>query len=90
MSAFSESIGHTIVFLVGYATITMVLGFIIALLLSRTVRLSGFFITLLFIPWIIADIIAGMVFRLLVVPDYGLLSGILQNPKFFPRMVFQF
>jgi multiple sugar transport system permease protein len=84
MSAFSESVGHTIVFLVGYTTITMVFGFIIALLLSRTVRLSGFFITLLFIPWIIADIIAGMVFRLLVVPDYGLLSGVLQNPALFP------
>ncbi|MDX1417642.1 MAG: sugar ABC transporter permease, partial [Candidatus Promineifilaceae bacterium] len=84
MSAFSESVGHTIVFLVGYTTLTMVLGFIIALLLSRTVKLSGLYITLLFIPWIIADIIAGMVFRLLVFPDYGLLSGILQNPSIFP------
>lgn len=84
MSAFSESVGHTIVFLIGYTSITMVLGFIIAILLSRTVRLSGFFITLLFIPWIIADIIAGMVFRLLVIPDYGLFSGVLQNPSLFP------
>ena len=32
----------------------------------------------------VADIIAGMVFRLLVVPDYGLLSGILQNPAIIP------
>jgi ABC-type sugar transport system permease subunit len=84
MSLFSESVGHTIVFLVGYAGLTMILGFIIALLLSRSGRFSGFYITLLFIPWIVADIIAGMVFRLLVVPDYGLLSGILQNPKLFP------
>lgn len=84
MRAFSESLGHTLVFLIGYTALTMVLGFIIALMLNRTVRLSGFFITLLFIPWIIADIIVGMVFRLLVVPDYGLLSGILQNPNIFP------
>ena len=84
MSAFSESVGHTIVFLTGYASLTMILGFTIALLLSRTSRFSGVFITLLFIPWIIADIIAGMVFRLLVVPDYGLLSGILQNPNLIP------
>ena len=84
ISRFGESIGHTIIFLVGYAGITMVLAFVIALLLNRNVKLTGLYITLLFIPWTIADILAGMVFRLLVVPDYGLLSGILQNPVFFP------
>ena len=84
ISRFGESIGHTLIFLVGYAGLTMVLGFVIALLLNRNVRLSGLYITLLFIPWTIADLLAGMVFRLLVVPDYGLLSGILQNPAFFP------
>jgi len=84
MSLFGESVGHTIVFLAGYTSLTMIAGFIIALLLNRSGRLSGLYITLLFIPWIIADIIAGMVFRLLVVPDYGLLSGFLQNPKLFP------
>ena len=84
ISRFGESIGHTIVFLIGYVSITMVLGFLIALLLNRKLRLSGLYITLLFIPWTIADLLAGMVFRLLVVPDYGLLSGILQNPALFP------
>jgi ABC-type sugar transport system permease subunit len=84
ISRFGESVGHTIVFLVGYAGLTMVLGFIIALLLNRNVRWSGLYITLLFIPWTIADLLAGMVFRLLVVPDYGLLSGILQSPELFP------
>ncbi len=83
-SAFRESIGHTIVFLVGYAGLTLFLGFVIALLLNRKSRLSGVYITLLFIPWILADIIVGVVFRLLVLPDYGLFSGILQNPALFP------
>ncbi len=81
---FNESIGHTIIFLVGYAMVTLILGFIIAQLLKQNVRLSGLYVTLLFIPWIIADVIAGLVFRLLVTPDYGLLSGILQNPQIFP------
>ncbi|MFL7839312.1 MAG: carbohydrate ABC transporter permease [Candidatus Promineifilaceae bacterium] len=86
-SLFSESVGHTIVFLVGYTAITLILGFLIALLLdrvSKNTRLSGIYITLLFIPWIIADILVGLIFRLMVVPDYGLLSGILQNPSLFP------
>jgi ABC-type sugar transport system permease subunit len=84
MSRFNESVGHTIVFLVGFVILTLALGFGIALLLNRKLLLSGFYVTLLFIPWIIADIIAGLVFRLLVVPDYGVLSGILQNPDLFP------
>lgn len=83
-SLFHESVGHTIVFLIGYTVITMTTGFFVALLLNRKLRLSGLYITLLFIPWILADIIAGMVFRLLVIPDYGLLAGFLQNPNIFP------
>ncbi len=82
--ALGESAGHTVIFLVGYASLTLTLGFAIALLLNRKSKLSGVYITLLFIPWILADIIAGVVFRLLVLPDYGLFSGILQNPALFP------
>lgn len=81
---FTESIGHTVIFLLGYTLITLTAGFIIAFLLKQNVPWSGVYITLLFIPWIIADIIAGLVFRLLVVPEYGLLNGILGNPDLFP------
>jgi ABC-type sugar transport system permease subunit len=84
MSLFMESVGHTIVFLVGYVLLTLTVGLGIALLLNRKLRLSGLYITLLYIPWVIADIIAGIVWRLLVVPDYGLLSSITQNPTLFP------
>jgi ABC-type sugar transport system permease subunit len=83
-AALGESAGHTLVFLVGYASLTLILAFIIALLLNRKSSLSGVYITALFIPWVLADIIAGAVFRLLVLPDYGLFSGILQNPALFP------
>lgn len=81
---FGDSIGHTIIFLVGYTVLTLAVGFIIALLLNAKTRLSGLYLTLLFIPWILADLIVGVVFRLLVLPDYGLMSGILQNPAYFP------
>lgn len=83
-SLFREAVGHTVVFLVGYVVVTLLLGFFIAQLLNRKLLLSGFYLTLLFIPWIIADIIAGIVFRLLVTPDYGVLSGLLGNPHLFP------
>jgi ABC-type sugar transport system permease subunit len=79
-----EALGHTVIFLVGYAGLTLILAFMIALLLNRKTSFSGLSVTLLFIPWILADIIAGVIFRLLVLPDYGVLSGILQNPALFP------
>lgn len=79
-AALEESAGHTVVFLVGFVALTLSLSFIVALLLNRKASLSGLYITLLFIPWILADIIAGAIFRLMVLPDYGLFSGILQQP----------
>lgn len=81
---FGESVGHTIIFLTGYTVLTVTAAFVIAYLLKQNVRLSGVYITLLFIPWIIADIIAGLVFRLLVVPEYGVLNNIFGNPNLFP------
>ena len=82
-SLFQEAAGHTVVFLVGYVVVTLALGFTLAQILNRKLLLSGLYITLLFIPWIIADIVGGMVFRLLVAPDYGLFSGILAEPNIF-------
>lgn len=66
-----------------YTLLTLTPGFIIALLLKEHVGWTGFYITLLFIPWIIADIIAGLVFRLLVVPQDGLFTGFLEIPQLF-------
>jgi ABC-type sugar transport system permease subunit len=83
-AAFAESLGHTVVFLIGYVVVTMAASFVIAQFLNRKLRLSGVYITLIFVPWVIADIIAGLVFGLLVVPDYGLLSPFLSNPVLFP------
>jgi multiple sugar transport system permease protein len=83
-SLFREAVGHTIVFLVGYVIVTLTLGFFVAQILNRKLRLSGFYLTLLFIPWILADILVGVVFRLLVIPDYGVLSGILGDPNLCP------
>ena len=41
-AALGESAGHTLVFLVGYASLTLILAFAVALLLNRKSKLSGF------------------------------------------------
>jgi multiple sugar transport system permease protein len=83
-SAFAESVGHTVIFLAGYTLLTLSIGFIVALLLNNGSVFSGSYLTIIFIPWILADLIVGVVFRLLVLPDYGLFAGILQDPALFP------
>jgi multiple sugar transport system permease protein len=83
-SLFGQSAGLTIVFLISFVALTLLLGFLIAYLLSRDIRFSGVYITLIFIPWVLSDIIGGEIYRLLVLPTYGVLSGLLQNPHLFP------
>jgi ABC-type sugar transport system permease subunit len=83
-SLFQQSVGLTIVFLVIFVIMTLVGGFVIAYLLSRNIRFTGLYTTLIFIPWVLSDIIGGEVFRLLVLPAYGVLSAVLQNPHLFP------
>lgn len=84
MSLFSQSVAHTVVFLLGFVTCTLIAGFLVALLLNRKMRFSGVYITMIYIPWVIADIIVGLVWRLLVIPEYGVLSALTQNPVLFP------
>lgn len=81
--ALSQSLVHTTIFLVGYAVLTMTAALIIALLLKQHVKLTPVYITLIFIPWIISDVIAGIVWRLFVVPDYGLFAPFFANPALF-------
>lgn len=83
-SAFSASLYHTLFFLIGYVTLTLIAGFVIAQILNRKLRLSAFYITVIFVPWVLSDVVVGLIFRLFVVPDYGLFSGFFANPALFP------
>ena len=82
-SSFSDSLFITFAFLVGYATLTLVSSFVVALFLNRKLRLSSLYLTVIFIPWVLSDVIVGLVFRLFVVPDYGLLSSFFADPALF-------
>lgn len=81
--AFVRSLVHTVVFLLGYAALTLSASFGIALLLRERVRFTPLYITLLFVPWVISDVVAGAVWRLFVVPDYGLFAPFFANPALF-------
>jgi len=80
--AFAESAWHTAFFLAGYVAITLLLGLGIALLLNRRMRLSTLYATLLFVPWVLSDVVVGLVFKLFVDPETGLFSPLLAQPFF--------
>jgi ABC-type sugar transport system permease subunit len=71
-STFLESVYITFFFLVGYTLLTLAASFVIALFLNRKLKLSSVYLTLIFIPWVLSDVIVGLIFRLYIVPDYGL------------------
>jgi ABC-type sugar transport system permease subunit len=81
-SDFGESLWHTAFFLFGYIVLTMLAGLGIALLLNRKLRFRSGFVTLLFIPWVLSDVIVGLVFKLFVDPDTGIFAPLLAQPFF--------
>ena len=83
-SAFNASLFHTLFFLAGYVTLTLLAAFVIAQVLNRKLRLSPFYITIIFVPWVLSDVVVGLIFRLFIVPDYGLFSSFFANPSIFP------
>lgn len=80
--AFMESSWHTVTFIVGYIILTMSLGLGLALLLNRKLRLSGAYLALVFIPWVLSDVIVGLVWKLFADPDTGILSPLVSLPIF--------
>jgi len=80
---FQESLAHTVLFLGGYCAFTLACALGIALLLRQRVRLSPLYITLIFVPWVLSDVVAGVIWRLFVVPEYGLFSPFFANPDLF-------
>ncbi len=81
-TAFHESVVHTLIFLSGYVLLTLIAGLLVALVLNRKMRLSSLYITLIFIPWVLSDVIVGYIWKLYVDPGSGLLSPLLANPLF--------
>jgi multiple sugar transport system permease protein len=82
-STFTDSVVLTFMFLAGFGTLTLVAAFVIALVLNHKLKLGATYLTIIFIPWVLSDVVVGLIFRLFVVPDYGILTPILSNPALF-------
>jgi ABC-type sugar transport system permease subunit len=73
-SAFIDSLGRTVVFSLWYVALTIGLGLVAALLINRRLRFTGIYLVLMFIPWVLSDVVAGTMWRWMFLEDYGLLQ----------------
>jgi multiple sugar transport system permease protein len=90
--AFRQSLQVTLIFSVGYVTITMLLALLLATLLNLRVKFSSVYMTVLFIPWVLSPTAAAIIWRWLFNPTLGLIElglqdlglvgigGVLSNP----------
>lgn len=84
---FRAALGHTLRFAFVSVAIEFVLGFALALLLNRVVRLGGAARTLLVMPIMVAPTVSALQWRWILDPDNGILNfagmrlGLLSSPQ---------
>lgn len=72
-----ESLGITAVFVAGSVTTVMVLAYLLALLLYQEFRGRRFVRTVVLIPWALAPVVNGIMWKSLYAPSFGPLNDIL-------------
>lgn len=84
-STFRESFGRTLIFSAWYLVLVVGLGLLVALLINRRVRYTNWYLVVIFIPWVLSDVVAGTMWRWMFLKDYGLIQQWL-TPLFGPSI----
>lgn len=74
---FTDAVVHNLVIVAGSIVVQLPLGLAIALLLNRRMRGQGLLRTIIFVPYVLAEVIAGVVWFQLLQPQYGLVDAAL-------------
>ncbi|TQL68268.1 carbohydrate ABC transporter membrane protein 1 (CUT1 family) [Nocardioides albertanoniae] len=74
---FTDAVIHNLVIVVGSIIVQLPLGVALALLLNRRMAGQGLLRTLIFVPYVLAEVIAGVIWFQLLQPDYGLIDAIM-------------
>jgi len=81
---FLHSIGISAVFTGGVIVVQFILGFIIGLLLAKIEKGRRFFTVVIFLPVAVTPAVAGLIFRWMLIPKWGILNyllGVLHLPS---------
>jgi len=68
---FWNSVSFTILFTIISVITHMLLGFILAFLLTNNIKWKGLFRFLLLIPWMVSQVVAGVIWRWILNAQYG-------------------
>ncbi|WP_245155897.1 sugar ABC transporter permease [Nocardioides sp. 503] len=74
---FRDAVAHNVVIVVASIVVQLPLGLAIAMLLNRKIRLRGLLRTIVFVPYVMAEVIAGVIWFQLLQPRYGVVDGII-------------
>ncbi|GGK80118.1 carbohydrate ABC transporter permease [Ornithinimicrobium pekingense] len=74
---FTGAVGHNLIIVVASILIQLPLGLAIALLLNRRMRGQGMLRTIIFVPYVLSEVIAGVVWFQLLQPGRGVIEAML-------------
>jgi len=75
---FWTAMAHTFVYAIAALTCEFLLGLGLALLLNAQIRGRGFFRASLLVPMMLPPVVVGVVWRLMLNPDFGAINGTLK------------
>jgi ABC-type sugar transport system permease subunit len=76
-SDFWESMQLTMIFGFFFVLITIVFAFVLALLFNRGLVLGSVYMTLVFVPWVLSEIVSGVTWRWMTYRDYGVIQNLI-------------
>lgn len=74
---FKDSLMLTFIFVSTFVVLTTAVSFVLALLFNRGLRLGAVYMTLIFIPWVLSEIVSGVMWRWMFYRDYGVAQNLL-------------
>ncbi|MBI2939514.1 MAG: sugar ABC transporter permease [Chloroflexi bacterium] len=81
-----ESARVTLFFGVQYVAVVIILGFALALIMNRKPRAMGLYMTLIFVPWVLSDVVASIIWRILFNQQIGIIELTMRNFPFWPKL----
>jgi len=71
---FLKSVSNNIIFAICSVTLEMIFGITIAMILSEDTKISRYWVTIILIPLIIAPVVAGTLWRMMLDSTYGVVN----------------
>ena len=78
-SFFLTSLIHTLIYAIAALTFEFLIGLGLALLLNSQIRGRGFFRATLLVPMMLPTVVVGVVWRLMLNPNFGAINGTLKQ-----------